>query len=254
MSLFISFEGGEGSGKSTQAELLAQRLQQNGAWSMLVREPGTTPLGWYLRNWLKRQGGKKRNVSQGAELFLFAAARAEFVSKVLKPALGDRNRVSIADRYGDSTTAYQGYGRQLPLSDVAIINNIASQGIIPDVTFLMDCSPEEGLKRVGSVQISLPLETNDSAEFGRLDKDGARRFEEEALGFHRRVREGYLELARQDPDRWCVLDATRTVEEISDIIWGHVWKVLSSDTEENTLESDIGLPLWTQNLKNEDIS
>ena len=243
MSLFVSFEGGEGSGKTTQAQMLAQRLQRDGAWSMLVREPGTTPLGWYLRDWLKRQDRKDRTISHGAELFLFAAARAEFVSKVLSPALDEQNRVIIADRYADSTTAYQGYGRQLPLADVAIINRLASRDVMPDLTFLLDCSPEEGLKRVGSVQTRLPLEPSDSSHSGRADQEGAR-FEEESLEFHRRVRSGYLELVRQEPDRWCVIDATQPVEEIGDIIWDRVKSAMSESAGPGVADAAPNLPLW----------
>ena len=223
--------------------MLAQRLQRDGAWSMLVREPGTTPLGWYLRDWLKRQDRKDRTLSHGAELFLFAAARAEFVSKVLKPTLDEQNRVIIADRYADSTTAYQGYGRRLPLAEVAMINRIASQDLMPDLTFLLDCPPEEALRRVGSVQIRLPLDPSDASQSGRADEEGTR-FEEESLEFHRRVRSGYLELAGQEPDRWCVIDATRPVDEIGDIVWGRVRSAMSESAGPDVAGAAPNLPLW----------
>ena len=219
MGLFISFEGGEGSGKSTQAEILAERLDREGFSSTLVREPGTTPLGWYLRDWLKRERRRGSTISHGAELFLFAAARAEFVAKVLKPALQGERRVIIADRYADSTTAYQGYGRKLPLDDIARINHLATQGKTPDLTFLLDCSPVEGLKRVGALQIRLPMDPADASNPKRMDREGTSRFEEESLAFHERVRGGYLELARQEPDRWAVIDATESMEAISETIW-----------------------------------
>ena len=219
MGLFISFEGGEGSGKSTQARILALRLEREGFPTTLIREPGTTPLGWYLRDWLKREKRRGGTISHGAELFLFAAARAEFVAKVLAPGLEGKRRVVIADRYADSTTAYQGYGRGLPLDDIARINHLATQGIPPDITFLLDCSPVEGLKRVGSLQIRLPMDPGDGPNTQRMDREGTSRFEKESLTFHERVRAGYLEMADRKPDRWAVIDATEPRERISDKIW-----------------------------------
>ena len=113
--MFISFEGGEGSGKSTQAELLRERLQGSGISCLLVREPGTTPLGVFLRQRLRMEQRREDAISPIAELFMFGAARAELVAKVLKPALERPDMVVIADRYADSTTAYQGYGRRRDL-------------------------------------------------------------------------------------------------------------------------------------------
>ena len=214
---------------------------------MLVREPGTTPLGWYLRDWLKRQNLRDATISHGAELFLFAAARAEFVTKVLRPALEQRHKVVVADRYADSTTAYQGYGRRLGLADVALINRLATQDVMPDLTFLLDCSAVDGLKRVGSLQIRLPLEPADRAETGRVGEEGARRFEEESLDFHHRVREGYLELARQEPGRWCVIDATRPVEEIGSIVWERVKEAVSENVNQDDQQTASDLPLWAGN-------
>ena len=244
LSLFVSFEGGEGSGKTTQAELLAQRLRHDGISPLLVREPGTTPLGWYLREWLKRKNRKADTISDVAELFLFAAARAEFVVKVLKPALERQNGVVITDRYADSTTAYQGYGRRMPQSDVERINRMATQGVMPDLTFLLDCSPVDGLKRVGAVQIGLPLEADRPTEIGRADQAGARRFEEESLDFHQRVRSGYLEIASREPDRWCVVDANGSVEEISVTVWERVERRVSEIINGEGTEPTSNLPLW----------
>jgi dTMP kinase len=226
LGLFISFEGGEGSGKSTQAEILVQRLEREGFSSTLVREPGTTPLGWYLRDWLKREKRRGETISPGAELFLFAAARAEFVAKVLKPALQGKRRVVIADRYSDSTTAYQGYGRKLPLADISRINHLATQGKTPDLTLLLDCSPAEGLKRVGALQIRFPMDSSEGTDQKRMDREGTGRFEGESLTFHDRVRGGYLELARQEPDRWAVIDATESMDAISEAIWERVQRLL----------------------------
>ncbi len=244
MGLFISFEGGEGSGKSTQAETLAGRLEREGFHSTLVREPGTTPLGWYLRDWLKREKRRGENISHGAELFLFAAARAEFVAKVLTPALKGDRRIVIADRYADSTTAYQGYGRRLPLDDIARINRLATLGKTPTLTFLLDCSPVEGLKRVGSLQIRLPMERADGSRQKRMDREGTSRFEEESLSFHERVRIGYLDLAKKEPDRWAVIDATESIETISEAIWERTQRHLAPLGSDNGEQASTELPLF----------
>jgi dTMP kinase len=219
LSLFISFEGGEGSGKSTQAGALHQALQQAGVSSLLVHEPGTTPLGAFLRDKLKQEIEREHALSPSAELFLFAAARAELVANVLKPALDERDAVVIADRYADSTTAYQGYGRLLPLEDIVTINRIATQGLVPDVTFLLDCSPEQGLGRIGSVPLP---DSSDTTPGSRIDQEGTQRFEKEPLDFHQRVRAGYLRIAENEPGRWHVIDATMAVQEISDAVWKRV--------------------------------
>ena len=140
MTLFVSFEGGEGSGKTTQVGLLLCRLEENGHPTVQLREPGMTPLGNAARDWLKRSRPKKGTLTEGAELFLFAAARAEMVAKVLKPAL--EKHVVVCDRYADSTTAYQGYGRNRDLRQVETINGIATGGVMPDLTILLDCAPD----------------------------------------------------------------------------------------------------------------
>ena len=218
MSFFISFEGGEGSGKTTQAEILARRLEKAGASALLVREPGTTALGVYLRDWLKRERRKGEAISGFAELFLFEAARAELFAKVIRPALA-RDKVIIADRFADSTTAYQGYGRRLSLESIDLVNRIATSGTKPDLTCLLDCPPEEGLMRVGEAQMALALDPTTVPGPSRVDQEGTRRFEQESLDFHQRVRAGYRTMAEREPDRWFVLDAGRPAEEIGDAVW-----------------------------------
>ncbi len=216
MSLFISFEGGDGSGKSTQAELLAERLSANGVDCLPIHEPGTTPLGLHVRAWVKggaRAGGETSDL---AELFLFAAARVQLVEEVVRPALARPGSVVVADRYADSTAAYQGYGRQIPLDAVESVNALATRGVWPDVTFLLDCPPEEGLTRVGAFQMKLPF----WAEVER-ENEGAR-FEAASMDFHHRVRAGYLRLAAADPGRWQVVDGLRPPQEIHDDIWSAV--------------------------------
>ena len=234
MSLFISFEGGEGSGKTTQSERLQQRLQRAGMSPLLVREPGTTRLGDLLRDVLKQETSKEHSLSPGAELFLFAASRAELVLKEIKPALERGDALVISDRFADSTMAYQGYGRRLLLDDVAAINRVATQGMMPDLTFLLDCPPDRGLKRLAPPQFRLPIEQNESTSATRIDVAGTRRFEEESLEFHTRVRDGYLAMAKQEPSRWCVIDATRPMEEIGDMVWDRVQERLRDGGDAGT--------------------
>jgi len=199
--LFISFEGGEGSGKSTHTRRLAERLERNGTDVLLVREPGSTPLGQYLRNWLKQER-QDDDVSPTAELLLFAAARAELVEKVIQPALANGTTI-ITDRFSDSTVAYQGYGRGISLDEIDAVNNVATKGIIPNLTILLDCPPDVGLAR-------------------GVDGKGQRRFEDESVGFHTRVREGFLSLAKATPNRWSVVDATQNHDAVADAIWSAV--------------------------------
>ena len=219
MSLFVSFEGGEGSGKTTQVAILLRRLEQIGHSTVRLREPGMTPLGRAAREWLKRSRPQEKPLTEGAELLLFAAARAEMVAKLLKPAL--EKHVVVSDRYADSTTAYQGYGRQGDLEHVAVINRIATEGVMPDLTILLDCSPEHGLQRVRTSQMELPFDADEPRE-GRVDREDTRRYELEPVAFHRRVRAGYLKMAASEPDRWRVVVATRSVDEIADEVWRHV--------------------------------
>ncbi len=214
MSLFITFEGGEGSGKSTQAKILADRLESAGVPVLFVREPGSTPLGQHLREWLKRE----ENVTPEAELLLFAAARAELVSKVITPALR-QGEIVISDRYADSTVAYQGYGRGIALKYVNTVNAVATQGATPNLTIFLDCPPEIGLERAGLYNSEKPRSRRKTAQEGE-------KFERESLDFHKRVRAGYQALAAKEPQRWCVIDATGSVEKISTQIWQRIQKVL----------------------------
>jgi dTMP kinase len=204
MSLFITFEGGEGSGKSFQAKALYRRLIKLAIPVLLTHEPGGTPFGKRLGRWLKWQG---TDIPPLVELMLFNASRAQLVTEVIKPAL-DSGKVVISDRYADSTTAYQGYGRGLDLSMVRATNNAATQGLKPDLTILMDIPSEAGLARKRTK---------------RHD-----RFEQEELAFHHRVREGYHKLAAEDPGRWLVVDATQTREKIAKIIWQRVSQMLTA--------------------------
>ena len=223
MSTFISFEGGEGCGKSTQAKRLADALADLGVPVFPFHEPGYTRLGLHIRELIKGKPFGSETISPGAELMLFAAARAELVSKILARRVDEDPLVIIADRYADSTTAYQGYGRRLPLDLVASVNALATQGIAPRKTILLDCPPEKGLERVGSPQTTL----FDMGGVGRLDEEGSRRFEEEPLAFHRRVRAGYLALAKAEPARWAVIDAEGTEDDVFARVWAETLRVES---------------------------
>jgi dTMP kinase len=203
MFLFITFEGGEGCGKSTQSKMLYRRLEKLDVPALLIHEPGVTALGSEIRRLLKWSEGLK--ISPVAELLLFNAARIQLVTEIIKPAL-EKGTTVICDRFADSTTAYQGYGRRLDMGAVAVANQIGTQGLKPDLTIFMDMPVKIGLAR-------------------KKDKKSDR-FEVENLSFHRRVREGYLKLAAAEPKRWLVIDATKSRDEIATLIWQRVSKEL----------------------------
>ncbi len=203
MSLFITFEGGEGSGKSTQARVLYRRLCQLAIPALLTHEPGVTLPGKKIARLLK--WAQDMDISPVAELLLFNASRAQLLAEAIRPSLESR-KVVICDRYADSTTAYQGYGRRLDLAMVATVNRVGTSGLMPDLTILLDMTVKEGLARKGGQKHD--------------------RFEQEAIAFHQRVREGYLKLAAAEPERWLVIDATQSKERISGIIWERISKLL----------------------------
>ena len=223
MALFISFEGGEGSGKSTQAQCLVESLEQSGVTAILFHEPGSTNLGFHIRDLIKGRPWGRETISPTAELFLFSASRAELVTKVLSKQVETPDLVIVADRYVDSTTAYQGYGRKMPLDLVQAVNELATGGLMPHKTFLLDCPPAEALKRVESLQAGM-FDYQAPGRFGalRMDDESSRRFEDEPLGFHKRVRKGYLDLARSEPDRWTVIDGMADPDEVARAIWSIV--------------------------------
>lgn len=202
MALFITFEGGEGSGKSTQAKALWNKFRQQNTPAVLTHEPGGTALGNELRRVLKRE--KENRLSPRAELLLFAACRAQLGAEVILPAL-EEGKVVICDRFSHSSSAYQGYGRGLNLQLIEMVNDWATQNLKPDIIILLDIPPEQGLARK------------------RRLKD---RFELEQLPFHHRVRLGYLEMAATDPDRWLVIDASLPKGEIAEIVWEKVSSLL----------------------------
>jgi dTMP kinase len=201
--VFITFEGGEGSGKSTQTRALAERLSAAGREVILTREPGGTPFGEVARSILLHHAvppeAEAFRLDQTAELLVFAADRAQHVDELIRPALA-RGSVVICDRFADSTIAYQGYGRGIPLDLVHQSVALATRGLRPDLTLLLDLPPEVGMAR-------------------RLGEREPDQFEREALAFHARVREGFLALAAAEPDRFVVIDGSRPPREIAQAVW-----------------------------------
>jgi dTMP kinase len=206
LGLFITFEGGEGCGKSTQSRLLLKKLEQQNVPVVLTHEPGGTALGNELRKTLKRK--RDSSISPQAELFLLAASRAQLVAELIRPAL-EEGKIVICDRFTHSTMVYQGYGRGLDFTAIKMVNNMATGNLNPDLIIFLDISPEQGLARKQSL------------------KD---RFELEDLSFHRRVREGYLKMAAAEPDRWLVIDASLPKRKIAEIIRDRVSQLLPSSS------------------------
>ena len=205
--LLVTFEGVEGCGKSTQAQALLERLRADGVPATLSREPGGTPLGERFREILLDTG--HTGMEPATELFLYLASRAEHVARVILPGL-EAGEVVISDRFGDASVAYQGGGRGLGPATVETLNQVATKGVKPDVTFLMDLDPEEGLDRLVRGR-------------GEHARD---RIESEVLAFHKRVREVYLESARREPARFVVIDARLSREEIEAGVTAVVEKLL----------------------------
>ena len=216
MSYFISFEGGEGTGKSTQIKILKGKIDSSNYICLVIQEPGTTQLGNKLRNLLKKETPKEESITYMSELLLFSAARSELVTKIIKPNLKKNNLIIIADRYVDSTTAYQGFGRNLDLSEIKLINNIATQMIYPDITFLLDSNPKIMSHRIMTKDNQ---SKNVTPENMRKDIKGSRKFEEDPLDFHNRVRNGYLEILKSYPGRIIKIDANQDKNIISNLIW-----------------------------------
>jgi dTMP kinase len=207
LSLFITFEGGEGCGKSIQAEALHERLCREGISAILTHEPGGTTLGEEICHILK--WNKDLDITPLTELILFNASRSQLVDKVIKFNL-EKGKVVICDRFTDSTCVYQGHGRGLDMKVIRNINDTATQGLQPDLTILLD----------------LPVEVGFARRINNLQD----RFEKAELTFHERVRQGYLELAAEEPERFFVIDANQNKGKITDIIWQKVRQLLQLRT------------------------
>ncbi len=194
--LFITFEGGEGAGKSTQIALLAKHLRDHGFDPVITREPGGSPGAEAVRHVIL--SGNAEAYGPSMEALLFAAARADHVDQLIRPALAD-GRIVLCDRFIDSSRAYQGVTGNLNATYMAAIERIAINGTIPDLTLILDISAERGLSRAGK----------------RRGSDTADRFEKEDIAVHEDRRQAFLAIARQEPERCTVIDADRTQEEIA---------------------------------------
>lgn len=201
----VTFEGGEGSGKSTQIERLAEFLRAEGHEVVTAREPGTTEVGEAVREILLRTAPE--HLSAEAELALFLAARAELVAEIVRPAL-EAGAVVLLDRYGDSSVAYQGYGRGLDPGRVAELNAFVTRGLAPDLTVLID----------------VPVEASAARSRARAPD----RIERAGTQFHRRVRDGYREMALNEPERFVVLDGTGSIETVQSAIRDRIQDALAT--------------------------
>jgi dTMP kinase len=202
--IFITVEGCEGAGKSTQAKLLADHLTNQGYQVLVTREPGGTVIGEKIRGILLDRNHWE--LTPSVELLLYLASRSQLVSQVIKPAL-EEGQVVISDRFHHSTLAYQGGARALDMPLVRKINEFATEGILPDMTFLLDLPPEIGLERKGS-----------------YDED---RMEGQGIEFHQKVRQAFLSLAGEEPERIVVIDANQAMEKISSSINQHMKALLA---------------------------
>lgn len=197
MGYFITLEGPEGSGKSTQMGLLATFLREQGRAVVTSREPGGTPIGDQIRHVLHDTANTA--MTPAAEVLLYSASRAQLVEQVIRPALA-AGEVVLLDRYADSTLAYQGYGRGLDLAKLRALTEFATGGLVPDLTLLLDLDVADGLAR----------RRDRGEEMNRLDL--------EALEFHNRVRAGYHDLAAQQPQRWVTIDASGSIDDVQERI------------------------------------
>lgn len=214
MGFFITFEGIEGCGKSTQLKLLARNLTTHGHEVTVTREPGGCPISDQVRGILLDANNSA--MTPMAELLLYAAARAQHVAEIVVPALKE-DRIVICDRFTDATVAYQGYGRQLNLTVINQLNQLATAGLRPDLTILLDCPVEVGLSRA--------LARINSSQGAREE-----RFELESMQFHQKVRDGYLQLADKEADRFIVIsDEGKSIQETEAAVIAAVIARLTKD-------------------------
>ena len=205
---FITFEGGEGCGKSTQIKLLAAALEERGYNVLQVREPGGTVVGERIRDILLAK--ESTALDSMAELMLYEAARAQICHEVIRPAL-DAGKIVLCDRFYDSTIAYQGYGRGLDVALIRKLNEAAVDGLAPDMTLMLFIDPVEGLRRAMGV-------TGGDGEGDRIEAAG--------LAFHQRVHDGFARIAMEEPDRVFVVDAQGSIEEVHVAVLARVMTLL----------------------------
>lgn len=212
LGVFITFEGGEGSGKSTQIKRLHESLELAGHHVLQTREPGGTPEAEKVRDLIvQRDGG---NWSAREECLLLYAARAGHVDRVIKPAL-DAGKIVLCDRFSDSTLVYQGYGHGLDLSFIRDLDRLVLRGFKPDLTFILDIDPEAGLSRTEKRLVNAGDRESTEDRFERLD-----------FSFHKKLRQGYLDVASANPDRCVVMNASLSVEELSELLLDRTLKGL----------------------------
>ena len=210
MSLFITFEGPDGSGKTTQIELLAKRLRDQGHEVLITREPGGTSIGDQIRAVV--HDVKNVEMRRETEFLLYSASRAQLVRQVIRPHL-ERGGTVLCDRFADSSMAYQGYGRELDLDIVRRITQFATGGLCPDLTVYLDLPVEVGLQRKESAHAA------QAGEWNRLDQ--------QTLDFHQQVRQGYLRMAEADPERWLAVDAVQSIPDTQAAIRARLERLLS---------------------------
>jgi dTMP kinase len=200
--MFITLEGPDGSGKTLQLPRLAEFLRQNGFEVLTTREPGGTPISEQIRAVVHNLENKE--MTPRTEILLYQASRAQLVEEVIRPHLG-RGGIVVCDRYADSTLAYQGYGHQVDIALLSVLVNFATGGLKPDLTFLLDVDVETGLRRKTM-----------KGEWNRLDAYN--------VDFHQRVRQGYFQLVKAEPERWVVIDASQPADQVQ----GEIRKVITS--------------------------
>jgi dTMP kinase len=199
MIQFITFEGGDGTGKTTQIHALESYLTGRGRACRVTREPGGTSLGKLIRQVLLQVG--EQEIASTTELFLYLADRAQHINEIIAPSI-KAGELVLCDRFTDSTLAYQGYGRGIDPQRLRQLNDIADGGLHPDLTFLLDCPVRLGLERTSERQV-------------RTGQTQGDRFEREKVEFHERVRSGFLEIAHAEPGRFRIIDASRSIQEVS---------------------------------------
>lgn len=212
MNLFITLEGPDGGGKSSQAQCLAEYLRAENIEVLLTREPGGSPIGDQIRNVIMEL--ENTDMDARTEFLLFSASRSQHIAEVIRPNL-ENGLTVISDRFFDSSLAYQGYGQRLPLETLKAITNFATSGLTPDLTLLLDLPVEEGLRRREA-----------DGNWNRMDAYD--------IDFHRRVRRGYLELAAESPERWFILNAEQSFDALQDEVRNAVMGRLrpeSTDTD-----------------------
>ena len=217
--LFVTFEGPDGSGKTTQSQILLGRLLEADYDVLWTREPGGTRLGELLRDLMLNTDTELGQASPRVEALLLSASRAHHVDEVIRPALKG-NRIVVCDRFVDSTSAYQGGGSQLDIDALRRLNHFATGGLVPDLVVLVDIPAAEGLAR------RLRLVTGNEADLSRMERRG--------VDFHNRVRRQFLNSAARAPNRWLTVDGRKPVDSLSDTIWHRVEDELQANAIEPT--------------------